>query len=250
MLRCRRTTLWMIGAAVVACLIAGGGYVLARLYPTVLGTRTIDDRLRQYGPAARGRLAPSFHAASLAYPPGEVRLVAFKRERRLDVFAAARQSGSLRYVRSYRILGASGVEGPKLREGDRQVPEGVYAVESLNPNSRFHLSLRLNYPNAFDREMGAKDGRTSLGGDIMIHGGDRSVGCLAMGDDVAEELFVLAADVGIENVSVVIVPFNLRAAIGTVQSAGPAWTPRLYESLRDELEKVPTISMPVEGGAR
>ena len=68
----------------------------------------------------------------------------------------------------YPIRAASGALGPKLREGDRQVPEGVYDIESLNPNSRFHVALRVGYPNAFDRQMAGREGRTALGGDIMI----------------------------------------------------------------------------------
>ena len=76
----------------------------------------------------------------------------------------------------------SGRLGPKLKEGDRQVPEGLYRVESLNPNSRYHLSLRVNYPNEQDKSYGRLDGRNNLGTDIMIHGKDCSIGCLAMGD--------------------------------------------------------------------
>lgn len=74
------------------------------------------------------------------------------------------------HIKSYPILAASGSIGPKLRESDMQVPEGVYQIESLNPNSQFHLSLRVNYPNEFDREQARIDGRAQLGGDIMIHG--------------------------------------------------------------------------------
>ena len=89
-----------------------------------------------------------------------------------------------------------GASGPKIQRGDKQVPEGVYGISYLNPNSAYHLSLGVNYPNAFDREMAAKDGRKNLGGDIMIHGKNVSSGCLAVGDEPAEELFVLAAEVG------------------------------------------------------
>ena len=55
------------------------------------------------------------------------------------------------FIRSFAILGASGEIGPKLPEGDRQVPEGVYRIVYLNPNSIAHLSLALSYPNPFDR---------------------------------------------------------------------------------------------------
>jgi murein L,D-transpeptidase YafK len=65
---------------------------------------------------------------------------------------------------------ASGGLGPKLGAGDRQGPERIYAIESLNPNSLFHLSMRLNYPNEFDQMRAKQDGRSDLGGDIMIHG--------------------------------------------------------------------------------
>ena len=62
-------------------------------------------------------------------------------------------------IHRYSVLAASGVAGPKLRQGDKQVPEGVYGISFLNPSSRYDVSLRVNYPNAFDRQMAAKDGR-------------------------------------------------------------------------------------------
>ena len=114
-------------------------------------------------------------------------------------------------VRSWPVLTASGGPGPKLREGDRQVPEGVYSVDQLNPNSAYHLSLRLNYPNAFDRAHAATDGRERLGGDIFIHGKDVSIGCLAIGDDAIEELFWLAGTAGKDAFTTVIVPTEGRS---------------------------------------
>jgi murein L,D-transpeptidase YafK len=71
---------------------------------------------------------------------------------------------------------ASGKAGPKLREGDGQVPEGIYRIDGLNPNSSYHLSLKLNYPNDFDLEQARTEGRTELGGDIFIHGKAVSIG--------------------------------------------------------------------------
>ena len=120
-------------------------------------------------------------------------------------------------------------------EGDHQVPEGVYRAEFLNPNSRFHLSIRLNYPNAFDRQMAAADGREQLGGDIMIHGSSSSVGCLAMGDQAAEDLFVLSALVTKERTRIVVSPTDFRLANSRVDVSVPPWVSRLYESLRVEL---------------
>ncbi len=202
--------------------------------------KTIQQRLEQYGGAARERLHPYFTQAGIAYPPSQATLLALKAEKVLEVYAKG-ADGTNHWIRSYRILAASGKSGPKLREGDHQVPEGVYPVESLNPNSRFHLALRVGYPNASDRAQAAKEARTHLGGDIMIHGSSVSVGCLAMGDEAAEDLFVLAADVGLPGVRVVIAPVDFRAG-KTVPRAEqlPKWTAELYSEIRASLAELPS----------
>lgn len=120
-------------------------------------------------------------------------------------------------------IGTFRVRGDAARDDAHDVvPEAVTPdaadVESLNPDSLYHLALRIDYPNADDRARAREDGRTQLGGDIMIHGSTGSVGCLAMGDEGAEDLFVLAGDVGFERLRVWIVPTDFRR--------NPAWQPR------------------------
>lgn len=238
-----RFAAWVAGI----CLVAVSGVALAKRHPdaagialesvvrNVRGGYTIADRLASFGEPAASRLAPGFAGAGVPYPPAETAWLAFKEERRLEVWARA-EGGPWRRVREYAILGASGRSGPKLREGDLQVPEGTYRVELLNPNSLYHVSMRLDYPNAFDRRMAARDGRTNLGGDIMIHGKSGSVGCLAMGDETAEELFTLAAAVGIERITVLVAPRDLRQAPpGWVPDGAPRWTADLYATLRAAL---------------
>ncbi len=200
--------------------------------------KTIADRLAEHGAAARARLAPSFAAAGVSYPPRGVVLIGLKEERLLELHAAG-PDGVFHFVRDYPVRAASGAAGPKLRRGDHQVPEGIYQVEALNPNSRFHLSLRLDYPNAFDRARAAEDGRSDLGGDIMIHGEAASKGCLAMGNPAAEELFVLAADTGMPNVTVILAPRDLRQQSLGEAAPLPAWTAGLYQRIREELAKYP-----------
>ncbi|HEX2837827.1 MAG TPA: L,D-transpeptidase family protein [Phycisphaerales bacterium] len=131
-------------------------------------------------------------------------LVALKHERELLVFVE--RDGTVQHVTTFPILAASGTAGPKLREGDRQVPEGFYGISFLNPNSRFHLSLRVDYPNREDIDAATADGRDTgtLGGDIMIHGGANSIGCVAIGDEPIEDIFWLVATVGIDRTRVVI----------------------------------------------
>ncbi|OQX15012.1 MAG: hypothetical protein BWK73_07955 [Thiothrix lacustris] len=201
---------------------------------------SVVQRLEQFGTAAASRLAPYFQQAGVAFPPTAITLLAFKDSKRLELYARDPQ-GAWQQVRAYPIQAASGITGPKLREGDKQVPEGIYAIESLNPNSLFHVSLRLNYPNAFDQQMGLADGRAALGADIMIHGKAKSIGCLAMGDVVAEELFALAGWVGKENVRVVIAPTDFRqaTAVSVPVAPLPAWTEGLYATIRTELAQYP-----------
>jgi murein L,D-transpeptidase YafK len=141
----------------------------------------------------------------------------------------------MRRVKDYPVLAASGVLGPKLREGDRQVPEGIYRVPALNPRSRFHLSIRLDYPNEFDLAQALRDGRSEPGSDIFIHGGAASIGCLAMGDEIIEELFLLARDTGLAKLSVIIVPTDFRRREFPPPPGAPAWTAELYARLRAEV---------------
>jgi murein L,D-transpeptidase YafK len=197
----------------------------------IAAARSVQDVLSRLGPRARARLLPSFNGAGVAYPPKRLALLAFKEERRLEVWAGGAPHAV--FIRDYPVLAASGGPGPKLVQGDGQVPEGIHRVLWLNPNSRFHLSMKLDYPNAFDRRMAVSDGRTELGGDIFIHGNAVSIGCLAMGDEAIEELFVLAADTGVENVRVVIVPKDLRKGEETSRSA--PWASELYRRLGAEL---------------
>jgi murein L,D-transpeptidase YafK len=86
----------------------------------------------------------------------------------------------------------SGAMGPKRMEGDYQVPEGFYYINEFNPNSMFHLSLGLNYPNASDRIL--SDSRRP-GNNIYIHGNCVSTGCIAIADGPIEELYIISSNV-------------------------------------------------------
>jgi hypothetical protein len=217
-------------------------YVWAVISPVAMKftkAKTVAQRLDQFGENARGRWKPYFDRAQTAYPPAGVKLVALKSDSTLQIYAVDK-SGRNHWIRSYPILAASGTPGPKLREGDEQVPEGIYPIESLNPNSRFHVALRVGYPNAFDRSQAAKEGRTRLGGDIMIHGSSVSVGCLAMGDEAAEDLFVLTADTGLPNITVIIAPVDFRKGkLVPKQFKLPAWTEQLYAQIKAQLAELP-----------
>jgi hypothetical protein len=203
--------------------------------PKLPGQWTVADTLQVYSAYATHKLNPYFAKAKVSYPPREVTLIALKQEKKLELWA--RDSGEFRFIRDYYIMAASGVAGPKLRQGDRQVPEGIYRIAGLNPNSHYHLSMKINYPNEFDLFHAWQEGRANPGSDIFIHGKTASIGCLAMGDATIEELFVLTAQVGAENVKVVIAPHDPRAYPLKADSGElPEWTPELYSIISREIK--------------
>jgi murein L,D-transpeptidase YafK len=128
-------------------------------------------------------------ALKVAYPPKAIFFRAYKEEREVEIWVGNQARGKLQKFGTYAVAGASGTVGPKRKEGDRQVPEGCYDIVLFNPASRFHLSLRVGYPNEADRVWADAD---RPGGDIMIHGDTRSIGCLAMTDEKIEEIYTLA----------------------------------------------------------
>jgi murein L,D-transpeptidase YafK len=223
----------LIGLVLAAVAVAAGSYALYMHFRAL----TMSDALRMYGAGARMRLAPYFRRAAIAYPPKRIALLAFKRERRVALWAS--DGKAWHFIRDYPILAASGKAGPKLREGDYQVPEGVYRIAWLNPASGYHLSMKVDYPNAFDRRQAALEGRTRLGGDIFIHGKNVSIGCIAVGDPAIEELFTLAADAGPHLIRVIIAPNDLRAAGAPLAESAPAWIATLYRTIAAALAEFP-----------
>jgi murein L,D-transpeptidase YafK len=134
---------------------------------------------------------------------------------------------------TYPICRWSGDLGPKLRQGDGQAPEGFYAVTraALNPNSAYHLSFNLGFPNAYDRAHGR------AGSFLMVHGDCRSVGCYAMTDPYIEEIYALVAAAlasGQDQVPVHIFPFRMTDAALRPPSYGrTSWQTLMGDTRRD-----------------
>ena len=127
-----------------------------------------------------------FDQAGVAFPPHDVLFRIFKKEGELEVWAG--DGGKpMKLVATYGICAASGVLGPKRREGDMQVPEGYYKVGYYHPTSSYYLSAQVDYPNASDKVRGGP----ALGGDILIHGSCASIGCISMTDERIEEIYLV-----------------------------------------------------------
>jgi hypothetical protein len=128
-----------------------------------------------------------FAKAGVAFPPSQMLLRAFKKERHLEMWAASRADAPLSLVATYEICSLSGALGPKRKQGDHQVPEGFYTLSEYNPASSFYLAMLVSYPNLSDRILGDK---LDPGSEIMIHGKCASVGCLAMSDERIQEIWM------------------------------------------------------------
>jgi murein L,D-transpeptidase YafK len=122
-------------------------------------------------------------------PQAPIFIRIFKEESELEIWKQ-RDDGHYYHFKTYPICNWSGDLGPKVRYGDRQAPEGFYAIqrEQMNPDSKYHLAMNLGYPNAFDRSW------KRSGDALMIHGGCKSVGCYAMTDALIEEIYAIARE--------------------------------------------------------
>ena len=145
----------------------------------------------------------------------------FKQPAQLEFWI--KKDTTFRLFRVYDICKFSGHLGPKLKEGDGQAPEGIYTVAArqMNPNSNYHLSFNLGFPNAYDRQ------HRRTGSALMVHGACASIGCYAMGDDAMEEIWTLcvrALEAGQSSFSVHCFPFRLTPE-NLKQHTAAQWLP-------------------------
>lgn len=211
--------------------------------PKINLNSAVDSAVNKYGLRTEPELIHYFNKSNISYPPKDIALLAFKKERKVELWARDNVH-SWRFIRSYALTAMSGRLGPKLKERDGQIPEGVYHLTSFNPFSAMHLSIMIDYPNNFDRLQASKDGRTRLGNNIFLHGKSLSVGCLAVGDYAIDQLFLLTRRVGLNHVKIIIAPNDLRKEKPATSSfAQPRWLPDLYKQISVALKEFPTRTM-------
>lgn len=135
-------------------------------------------------------LMKQFKNKGLEWPAKYIYIRSFKYDSQLEVWVKNERSQPYKLFKTYKICALAGTLGPKRMEGDYQVPEGFYHINEFNPNSLYHLSLGLNYPNMSDRMLSDS---TQPGGDIYIHGSCVTTGCIPITNQQIEELYILAA---------------------------------------------------------
>ena len=195
-------------------------YFLVFVIGTVMTETSLgqEDFILQQNRYPRVRLAQEhvqqkvdslFKNIDVIYPPDEILIVAFKDEQILEVWVRPKDVKTFTLVTRYRFTSFSGTLGPKRRQGDLQIPEGFYQITDFNPVSNFHLSLKIDYPNASDKILAAGD---NWGGEIYIHGNEVTIGCIPVGDQAIEELYIVCIDAlscGHQNIPVYIFPARM-----------------------------------------
>lgn len=146
------------------------------------------NRVSQAWMKCNDTLGKLFQSKGLSYPPKDIYVRSFKSNNEMEIWGRDEDTAAYTLVKTYRVCALSGILGPKRLEGDYQVPEGFYFIEDFNPKSDFYLSLLINYPNYSDLILGDKN---KPGGDIYIHGGCVTVGCLPLTDPFIQEFYVL-----------------------------------------------------------
>ena len=162
-----------------------------------------DPAARAYDPVSQTARVPATRSLprgnQSSFGPIADYLIVDKSERLLVAYEDGKP------IRAYRDLQFGDAPmGHKQFQGDERTPEGLYRIDWRNPQSRYHLSLRISYPNSADREFASQYGR-SPGGDIFIHGqpngmtqgrmrGDWTDGCIALSNDEIEELWRIVPD--------------------------------------------------------
>ena len=165
-----RKILLAIGLIIaVAIFLKYGRSVYMPVLNKMKGNQTIESRIDDIQVEVWNRLENKLNTAGYKMDyPKEIILVAFKEERVLQVYS--KDYNGVKLLKEYPFTAFSGELGPKLKEGDKQIPEGIYEVEYLNPNSSFYLSIKVSYPNEFDKSKTKLSNIADMGGDIFIHG--------------------------------------------------------------------------------
>ncbi len=221
----------VIGYGVVAVVLATGWHLRTSIVRLVETGRwewpkRASHVSAMHGERVRAKYEPLASAAGLDFPPPKLRLLAFKREQVLEVWGGEPWTR----LERFHFTATSGVAGPKRTRGDGQIPEGFYRLTTLNPDSLFHLSIRVDYPNAEDLEHAVTD---DLGEDIYVHGRAASIGCIAIGDEAIEEVFTLAHWARTRDIVISPVDFRERTSL----TSDDPWVEDLYRRIAAELAR-------------
>lgn len=197
-----------------------------------------------------------YSAAQLDINTLNIYIRAFKQEQEVEVWGIDKSKRQYVRLKTYKFCKSSGTLGPKRKEGDKQIPEGFYHIDRFNPESKFYLSLGLNYPNKIDKLLGDS---TESGNDIFLHGDCQTIGCIPITDTKIKELYVMAVDAkatGQKKIPVTIFPARLTEANFKKLQADYKTQPQLikfWAGLRrgyqafEQCKRLPSVTMTPKG---
>lgn len=166
-------------------------------------------RVQEANSLKYNRVKSYFDSKKLPFPNTNVFWRVFKWNKSMELWAFSQDSHCYILVKSFPVCEIVGDLGPKRQEGDFQIPEGFYYLDNFNPSSKYHLSIKVSYPNLSDSLLGVKG---KLGGDIYVHGNCETVGCLPMTDTLIKEIYLInmyAKGSGQETIPIHIFPTKL-----------------------------------------
>ena len=257
----------LVGAGVVGVAAVSQRHLLELAAARAADALSKQDRVVVARRKRGAIVKAAVEAAGVAWPPKEVFVRATKYADNgtdngvVEVWVGD-GSGPLTRAMAHPICALSGRIGPKREEGDLQIPEGFYSISALNPQSSYHLSLRVDYPNASDRVRSRRQKPdVRLGGDIMVHGSCVTIGCLPIEDEPIEEVYLLVAEAFGKKrpVPIHIFPRPMTDAALTTLLAGadrqpdPTGTTALWHELHagwqafERTRRVPKVSIDAEG---
>ncbi|PQJ79994.1 L,D-transpeptidase family protein [Polaribacter porphyrae] len=219
----------------IFCFLKYGRKIYSPIVTKIKGKETVNSIVKKYNSSVNERIMPYLSRVGLDTYPEKIVLLIFKEEQKLELLG--QKNDIFQKVKTYGFTSFSGTIGPKLKEGDKQIPEGIYKIEFLNPNSSYHLSLKVNYPNKFDKKKAKETGRTNLGSDIFIHGKKVTVGCIPVGDEAIEEIFILSKFAFNQEIKVIIAPRDFRKNNVFPNIKNISWEKELYQNIFEELKK-------------
>lgn len=150
-----------------------------------------NTRVRDAYNEKESLLRENLRKSNLSFSNLNILFIAYKEQSDLELWVKGRTEKNYRLLTTYKICSSSGELGPKRMEGDLQVPEGFYYINNFNPNSNFHLSLGINYPNQSDLILSS---HKNPGSAIYIHGSCVTIGCLPMTTDKIKEIYIYAVE--------------------------------------------------------
>lgn len=174
---------------VIVLIVLGAGKVFAQ--QSFLDNQKMFPKVGEAYREKEELLKKEFEKKGLTYPAKYMFVRSFKLDSEMEIWVKNSAADTFRLFKSYRVCTLSGKMGPKRKEGDRQVPEGFYYINDFNPNSNYHLSLGINYPNFSDRILSDPK---NPGGEIYIHGNCITVGCIPLTDEFIDEVYIMAVN--------------------------------------------------------